>query len=345
MIPTIYGLAQIGNKYFYAMHDQAFIVQLKPRPIAWRKTPSTSWQRTHGNILRLDMLGFGILFLDPIADFDWSSAKVYKLAPSTGRFEFEPDWADSMSFPCWEKDTEWREIVSHLMSEIEPTALEKLRQFSNFHWRLIEALHEWPGFEDLLDVNPALALCLAARLRVGAQTGERRPRLDYKNLYYRTEAEIAGAIGFGDSDEVVSILRKVLHDACKPHDLSRLADLIENPVTRKTLLAAEVISHPALILLRSPLLAPHLTGSFLSDFASAFPHSLDILTCPWGPLLRGGGKGDEFTWRYQQSIDVVQSDSEAIIESIEDLERKYYAISARRSYSPLLSYGGCDQPG
>ena len=59
------------------------------------------------------------------------------------------------------------------------------------------------------------------------------------------------------------------------------------------MLAAEMISHPALLLLRSPLLAPHLTGGFLSDFASTFPHSSDMLT--WGPLRRGGGKADSST--------------------------------------------------
>jgi hypothetical protein len=88
------------------------------------------------------------------------------------------------------------------------------------------------------------------------------------------------------------------------------------------LLDAEVISHPALLLLRNPYLGPHLTGSFLSDFASAFPHSLDILTCPWGPLLRGGGKGDRFTWKYQQALDVVQFAEDPTIYSIEDLKTK-----------------------
>ena len=85
---------------------------------------------------------------------------------------------------------------------------------------------------------------------------------------------------------------------------------------------AEVISHPALLLLRSPLLGPHLAGSFLSDFARIFSHSLDILTCPWGPLLRGGGKGDQFTWKYQQALDVVQFGEDPTIYSIEDLKTK-----------------------
>jgi len=311
------------------MNDQAFIVQLKPRPMAWRKTPTTSWQQTHGQLqlLRLDMLGLGILFLDPVADFDWSSTMVSKLVPTTdGRFEYEVDWTDAIPFPDWTDKSDWKEIVADLLSWIHPKVLIKLREFSHYHWRLLEAIHEWPRFADLLDANPALAVCLAGRVRVGAQAGERRPRLDYKDLYYRTEAEIAGAIGFGDSDEVVHILRKVVPDACKPHDLTNLAGLIANPVTRKAMIDAEVISHPALLLLRSPLLGPHLAGSFLSDFARIFSHSLDILTCPWGPLLRGGGKGDEFTWRFQQAIDVVQFAGDPTIYSIEDLKQKHSTI-------------------
>ena len=307
------------------MQSQAFAVQLLPRPIAWRKTPSTCWQRTHLNVLKLDTLGFWMLELDPVADFDRSSLVVYRLMPSNGSFEYEPDWNDTIPFPDWQRDMNWREIVSDLMGEIEQAMLEKLRQFSHFHWRLIEAIHEWPGFKYLLDPNPALAACLAGRLRVGSQDG-RRPRLDYKNLFYRTEAEIAGALGFGSTDEVVKILRKVPPDACTRYDLRGLADLIGNPVTRKALIEAEVISHPALLFHRNPYLSRHLTGRFLSDIAKLFPHSLDILTCPWGPLLRGGGKGDEFTWRYQQALDVVEFGEDPTINSIDDLKEKHSKI-------------------
>ena len=98
------------------------------------------------------------------------------------------------------------------------------------------------------------------------------------------------------------------------------------------MLAAEMISHPALLLLRSPLLAPHLTGGFLSDFASTFPHSLDILTCPWRPLLLGGSKADSFTRRYQQAIDVIEFAPDVLIESKEDLQRKHFTVLARRPY-------------
>jgi hypothetical protein len=98
------------------------------------------------------------------------------------------------------------------------------------------------------------------------------------------------------------------------------------------MLAAEGISHPALLLLRSPLLAPHLTGGFVSDFASTFPHSLDMLTCPWGPLLRGGSKADPFTRLHQHAIDVIEFDPDVPIESIEDLHGKHFTVPARRPY-------------
>jgi len=339
MEEKIYGLIRSENLYYYAVHDQALVVESKPRPIAWRKTPSSPWQRTHGNVLKLDMLGFGLLELDPLADFDRSSIMVNRLVSSNGRFEFEPDWNDTIPFPNWQKDSNWRQIVSDLMSQIDPTFLEKLRKFSHFHWGLLEALHEWPSFSNLLDTNPALAVCLAGRIRVGAQPGKRRPQLDYGRLVHRSEREIAAALGFGDSDAVVEIMTKLPPDACKPLDLVGLADLIENSVTRRALLDADVITYPALLLLRSPLVGPHLTGSFLSDFANAFPHSLDILTCPWGPLLRGGGKGDEFTWRYQQAIDVVEFGEDPTIHSLEDLKRKHSAVAMRRLYQPLPEYG------
>ena len=321
-----YGLIQSGNRYYYAIGEQAYTIQIQPFPAAWRNTPSTSWQRVHGNFIHLDNLGLSQgpsgLELDPLAEFDRSAVKVYRLHSTIGKFEYEPDWDDAIPFTDWQRDGNWREILQNLLSEIDPKVLNKLREFSHFHWRLIEALHEWQGFKYLIDPNPALAVCLAGRLRVRSKDGEKRPRLDYKVLYYRTEAEIAGAIGFGHSDEVVHILRKVVPDACKPLDLVGFHDLMENSITRRALLDAEIITYPALLLLRNPYLGPHLTGSFLSDFASAFPHSLDILTCPWGQLLRGGGKGDEFTWRYQQALDVVEFAKDPTIYSIEDLKEK-----------------------
>jgi len=94
MTQTIYGLIQSGNRYYYAIGEQAYIIQIQSFPAAWRKTPSTSWQRTHGQLqlLRLDMLGLGILELDPLAEFDRSAVKVYRLHSSNGKFEYEPDW-------------------------------------------------------------------------------------------------------------------------------------------------------------------------------------------------------------------------------------------------------------
>jgi hypothetical protein len=324
MTQTIYGLTQSANRYYYAIGNQALVVQVEPFPAAWRKTPSTSWKPAHGQLqlLRLDMLGFGILELDPLADFDRSSVNVFRLVPSTGRFEYEVDWTDTIPFPDWQKDTDWKDIVADLLSWIHPKVLIKLREFSHFHWQFLEALHERPGFEDLLDNNPVLAACLAGRIRVGAQEGERRSRLNYRNLVGRSEREIAAAVGFGDSDDVVEILKKMVPDVCKPYELLNLPDLLENSETRNALLEADVITYPALLLLGNPYLGPHLTGGFLSDMAKTFPHSLDILTCPWGPLLRGGGKGEQFTWKYQQALDVVQFAEDPTINSIEDLEEK-----------------------
>lgn len=332
MKQTVYGLTQSGNRYYYGMGNQALAVQLTPRPMAWRKTPSTTWQRTHGNVLRLDMLGFGILELDPLAEYDRSSTMVYGLVPSNGRFEYEPDWSDSIPFPVWEKDNSWREIVSGLMSEIEPGVLEKLREFSHYHWRLIEALDGWPGFFDLLDKNPALAVCLAGRIRVGAQERAKRPRLNYKKLVQRSEKEIGAALGFGDSDEVVEIMRKVVPDACKPHDLAILPDLMRNPITRKALLETDVITRPALLFLRNPCLSRYLAGSFLSDVGKLFPHTFDILACPWGPLLRGGSKEELFTLIYQQALEVVECAEDPTIDSIRNLGRKHSELFGPPSF-------------
>ncbi|MGA2401793.1 MAG: hypothetical protein ABSG91_08805 [Syntrophobacteraceae bacterium] len=66
---------------------------------------------------------------------------------------------------------------------------------------------------------------------------------------------------------------------------------------------------------------------------------MDILICPFGPLLRGGDKADLFAWTYQQALEVVEFGPDAIIQSIEDLERKHFAVLARRPYRSLPEYG------
>src|SRR5208283_2186542 len=123
MTAKIYGLTRSDNRYYYAIGNQALVVQVEPFPAAWRKTPSSPWQRTHGNVLGLDMLGFGLLELDPLADFDRSSIMVNRLVPSSGRFQYEPDWHDTIPFMDWQKDSNWRQIVSDLMSQVDPKVL------------------------------------------------------------------------------------------------------------------------------------------------------------------------------------------------------------------------------
>jgi hypothetical protein len=145
MIRKSYGLIQSVNPFFCSMGKQeAFAIQIKPFPALWRKTPSMSWKRMHTGLLHLDNLGLSHgpsgLELDLIAEFDRTGVKVHRLVPSTGKFEFEPDWNDSISFSEWEDGSNWRETVSGLMDEIEPKVLDRLRQLSHFH------LSSWKPF-------------------------------------------------------------------------------------------------------------------------------------------------------------------------------------------------------
>jgi len=49
-----------------------------------------------------------------------------------------------------------------------------------------------------------------------------------------------------------------------------------------------------------------------------------------------GGKGEEFTWKYQQALEVVEFAEDPTIHSLVDLESKHSAIFM----PPVLSYGG-----
>ncbi len=331
MEQRLYGLTQSGNRFFYSVGSkEAYAIQIQPFPAMWRKTPSTPWKRAHTGLLHLDNLGLSQgpsgLELDPIAEFDHTRVEVFRLVPSNGTLEYEPDWTDSILFREWEASFDWQEIVSSMMAEIDPVVLAKLRQFSHYHLNLLEALYDWPGFEDLMDSNPALAVCVAGRIRVGGLKGERRSRLDYGSLIRCSEREIAAAIGFGDSEDVVTILKKMVPDACKPLELVNFGELLENPVTRKVLLDTDSITYPALLLLRSPLLRERLTGAFLSEVATVFPLSLDITTCPWGPLLRGGSKAEYFLEVFRRALLVVEANQNVVIDSIDHLRSLFISL-------------------
>lgn len=331
MAQKLYGLVQHGNQFFYSMGKQeAFAIQIKPFPAAWKKTPGKSWQRTRNTVINCLTRGVRLLELRPFAEYDRSLTKVFRLVPSDGGFAYEPDWSDSIPYAKWDEESDWREIVSNLMSEIDPKVFEKLQQSFHFDLELLESIHDWPGFEDLLDRNRALAVSLAARMRVGSQAGERRSRLDYGSLAVRSEREIAAALGYGDSEEVVKILRKFVPDACTTYDLTHLPVLLEDPIARDVLRQAGLISHPALLFLRNPLLQHNLSSRLFSELARAFPTSLDILTCPWGPLLRGGTKADLFMETYKRALDVVQFYPDVVIESMEHLQEKYLATPVNR---------------
>ena len=72
-----------------------------------------------------------------------------------------------------------------------------------------------------------------------------------KTLYFAPKKKLLPPLALGILMRSYSILRKMVPDACKPLDLVGLHDLMENPVTRKALLDAEVITYPALLLLRN----------------------------------------------------------------------------------------------
>ncbi len=125
-----------------------------------------------------------------------------------------------------------------------------------------------------------------------------------------------------ECEEVEKIMRKLPSDACKPYLYGNFLNLLKQHVTWKVLIHAETLSYPALLLLQNPYLAPNLTGSFISKFSELFTSQIEILTCPWGPLLRGGGKGDEFTDTFKMALDLVLADPNAIIHSMQYLSVK-----------------------
>ena len=55
MKQTIYGLIRSDNRYYYAIGNQALVVQVEPFPVAWRKTPSTSWKQRTVNFNFFDL--------------------------------------------------------------------------------------------------------------------------------------------------------------------------------------------------------------------------------------------------------------------------------------------------
>lgn len=97
------------------------------------------------------------------------------------------------------------------------------------------------------------------------------------------------------------------------------------------MLNADSITHPALLLLRSPLLREKLTGAFLSEVATVFPHSLDITSCPWGLMLRGCSKADRFGRIYEWALDLVHYLPDTIIDSMDDLGDKHFSVFLKRS--------------
>jgi hypothetical protein len=121
-------------------------------------------------------------------------------------------------------------------------------------------------------------------------------------------------------------LRKFVPDSCTSYELAHLPVLLEDPITREVLRDADVINHPALLFLRNPWLQHNLSSAFFSEIARAFPTSVDILTCPWGPLLRGGTKADLFMETYKQALDVVEYFPDIVIESMEHLSNEYFNV-------------------
>jgi hypothetical protein len=349
----VYGLLRFGKRMYYADNYGAFVFQIEPIPTAWRKAgPDEEWKYTRDPPLELHHLSIGRLYKEPMTDVDLPNCRLLRWKPAETEFCYEPDWDDSVPLDEWKRSNElapiqalfhetgsdgadkdlplpqdWVALVNGFMDSVPHPLLERLRRFPAGSWKLLEAAYYWDGFEELMDSNPALAVCLALRVRVGKKPGVRRKALDYGRLVLRRQREIADAIGFGDTESIVSILKKLVIDACTPRYLSFLSDLIRDPLILPHLQNARQISGPAIFVLQDYLLNGKLAGDFITEMSHEFPLMNEITSVAEGARqLRGGTRLDEFYDLYLGMRDLARFNPDVVIHSVDDFRTKHAAM-------------------
>ena len=357
-----YGLLRCGNRVYYADTYGVYVLQLEPSPAAWAKSRhDTKWKRTRNLPLELRYLVLGRLHQNPSTEVDLPGCSLIRWTVSQGEFSYEPDWNDSLPMKEWKKrydeahvlellscsdsdqseqsqlpppfnvprgdgeeKYDWAGLLDDFFTSVPGPLLTRLKQFPAGSWALLEAAYQWEGFQDLMAAVPALAVCLALRVRVGSRQGVRRKRLDYANLVRCRQREIASAIGFGDSEAVVSILKKIQPDACTPRDLSVIGQLIKDARTFPHLLNAQQISGPAIFILDDEMLRGKLGGDLITYLSREFPLTDDILCAAKGTeLLRGGSKARPFYDLHLGIRDLVRFSPDIVIQSFEDYQARH----------------------
>ena len=330
-----YGLICKENHLYYSIsyngYKSAIVLQTRPEIAAWQKNEKdTSWHRTHNKQFNLMSPSFQFFQTESSLNFDHSLLQLVKFAPSDGPFDFEPVWSDTVTYDIWEAAWAWEDELFKFRATFPKQLTDQVEQFREHQWELMEAISQWPGFADLLDSNPALAFCLAVRLRVNAVPGKKRPAVSYASLVNAKQRTIAAALGFQNSEATVSILKKMLPDACTKRDIRDMATVLEDQAVQENIVHAHAISSPCLFLLRH-YAGPNMGGKLIDEISEAFPRITDIVGAP-AYVVSGNNEQEQLNkpGEFQDLMivlqDIVQFYPGIVLHSMADVAAKHASM-------------------
>lgn len=116
-----------------------------------------------------------------------------------------------------------QELCHQFVESIPLAILHRITRFESAQWQLIRLCTHIPELAKLIDSNPTLAYMLACAERF--RSGQKPTVNRLRKMLALSEAQIAGWLGFPETQRAVQILRKILPNACNYQALLMLREL------------------------------------------------------------------------------------------------------------------------
>lgn len=329
------GIHLEGNRLFLFFQHQQIVLDGWPTLKAWQRDTGGLWKSYNPQISIEDV---AVHYIADRADrfFRCQTEKVLsaKGCPATiirdteSRFGYESLFDNTIDPVNWHLDNQEaiQKLLNGFFESIPSDVATGVSPLVWNQWHFLKWARDYEPFNDLLRINPALALavCHASRF---VPLGGRKPKAFFMNLMQQKQRKIAAFLGFPDSEAVATILKRVSPDLLRVHELLILREILTHDKEfMKRLFHVQTINAAVMCLLyQSESVRESVTATFLSEVAVRFPRGEEIIGIDKGFWHQCGYDYNRLT---SLLTDLVYNRGPVRITSIEALEKLHDRMRA-----------------
>ncbi len=247
------------NRLYVFEARRIFVISGGPRPQAWRKTVRKGWQAARPPVPR------HVVRTSLRSDDGGPSWETLDGLPVRG-FQYLFPFMETLS-DAWYGDQAWIAWLRGLDVE----ARRAVEPFNERTWHLLMLALRCPGAIDLIRSCPALAFALASSWVFRGERRVQRPLRAARSLVRKRQREIAGWLGFPETESGVRILRRVPTQEVAIGPLLYLRDAMADEQVVRVLRHVPRVSAEVIRMASTPALWRHASPRLLMEVGSN-PH-------------------------------------------------------------------------